>query len=70
MQCLGYRNGTNCKRVVRTHRHTPSWEKYQLCTGCANSDKTIQYRSILDNMKYSRVEYNTTKNRINNTYNS
>lgn len=61
MQCLGYRNGTNCKRIVRTYRHIASWEKYQLCTGCAKSDKTIQYRRVMDN---------TINNTINNTYNS
>jgi len=61
MQCLGYRNGTNCKKVVRTHRHTPSWKKYQLCTGCARSDKTLQYR---------RTMHSTMDSTINNTYNS
>jgi len=69
MQCLGYRNGTNCKRVVRTHRHTPSWKKYQLCTGCANSDKTIQYRRIVDDIMDNTID-NTMDNTINNTYNS
>jgi len=50
MRCLGYRNGTGCRRVVRTRRQTPCWIKYQLCAGCSKSDKTIQYRSIQDNI--------------------
>lgn len=50
MRCLGYKTGTDCKRVVRTHRHTPSWQKYQLCSGCAKSDKTMQYRGMIDSM--------------------
>lgn len=49
MQCLGYRNGTNCKKVVRTHRHTFSWKTYQLCANCCNSDKTKKYRKKMDN---------------------
>ena len=42
--CLGYRNGTDCRKVVRTMRHKESWMKYQLCSSCAKSDKTQEYR--------------------------
>jgi len=42
--CLGYRNGTNCHRVVRTTRHKESWEKFQLCSNCAKNDATKNYR--------------------------
>ena len=34
VQCLGYKHGTNCKKVVRQMQHVKSWEIYQLCAKC------------------------------------
>lgn len=49
MQCLSYRFGIDCHRVVRTPRHVESWDKYQLCAKCSKSDKTKEYRKTIDN---------------------
>jgi len=64
--CLGYRCGTQCKKVVRAHRHrgahgsTNSWENYQLCSKCSKSEQTLEYRkSVL--LGYREVN-NTKKN--------
>lgn len=48
VQCLGYRHGTECKKVVRTTRHTRCWKEYQLCSNCNKSDKTKSYRESMD----------------------
>ena len=69
MRCLGYKTGTDCKKVVRTHRDTPSWKKYQLCTGCAKSDKTNQYRGMIDSMIDSTID-SMIDSTIGNAYNS
>ena len=42
--CLGYRNGTDCRKVVRTTRHKKSWDQYQLCSRCSKNDNTKDYR--------------------------
>lgn len=45
--CLGHRNGTECKRVVRTKRHTECWDKFQLCYTCSKDPRTEKYRESL-----------------------
>ena len=44
VQCLGYRNGTDCNRRVRTTRRAVHWDKYQLCAKCFKNPKTEDYR--------------------------
>ena len=48
MQCLSYRFGVDCYRVVRTTRHVKCWDKYQLCAKCSKSNKTKEYREDID----------------------
>jgi len=48
MQCLSYRYGIDCHRVIRTPHHIESWMKYQLCFRCSKSDKTKEYRENID----------------------
>jgi len=48
MQCLSYRYGIECYRVVRTPHRVPCWDKYQLCAKCSKSPKTEEYRKEVD----------------------
>lgn len=44
VMCLGDKYGTECKRVVRTTRHTENWKLYQLCYKCFKDQRTEGYR--------------------------
>ncbi len=46
--CLGYKYGTDCKRVVRMSQHVKSWENYQLCTKCSKDLRTKDYRLVVN----------------------
>ncbi len=48
VRCLGYKHGTDCQRIVRTHRHELFWEKYQLCSKCSKQKCTEEYRNSID----------------------
>jgi len=48
MQCLGYRNGTTCRKRVKAPQRRNHWEIYQLCYNCGHDERTITYRNKID----------------------
>jgi len=48
VRCLGHKHGTNCMRSNKTPQNTLCWEKYQLCSKCAKSEKTCLYRQSVE----------------------